>query len=144
MTTPTSLPSAGRRPLLVTGVLVPRPVSVPAVLWAAARLISSNGHFQGDHVPDPFDREMCIPHFLRPMSIVAAVKCAVSGDPHMPSLLADRAIAVLALRLDGGPEFGDIFSLESHVDEWGDALGRTAEEAVALLEAAAVESGVSL
>lgn len=142
MTTPTSLPTAGR-PLLVTGVATPRPVSVPAVLWAAARLVEANGHFQGDHVPDPFDREMCIPHFLRPMSIVAAVKCAVSGDPHVPSLLADSAIAVLALRLDGGPEFGDIFSLESHVDEWGDALGRTAEEAVALLESAAVEGGVA-
>lgn len=119
-------------------------MSVPAVLWAAARLIEANGHFQGDHVPDPFDREMCIPHFLRPMSIVAALKCAATGDPHRTSLLADRAIAVLALRLDGGPEYGDIFSLESHVDEWGDVLGRTAEEAVALLEAAAVESGVSL
>jgi hypothetical protein len=122
---------------------LPRRNPLSAVFRKAARLIAVNGHYQGDHIPDPFDREMCIPHSLRPMSIVAAVKCAVSGDPHMPSLLADKAIAVLALRLEGGPEFGDIFSLESHVDEWGDALGRTAEEAVALLETAAVESGVA-
>ncbi|MBE4735777.1 DUF6197 family protein [Streptomyces caniscabiei] len=122
---------------------LPRRSPLSAVFRKAARIIAANGHYQGDYLPDPFDREMCIPHFLRPMSIVAAVKCAVSGDPHTPSLLADSAIARLALRLDGGPEFGDIFSLESHVDEWGDVLGRTAEEAVTLLESAAVEGGVA-
>ncbi|OYP14007.1 hypothetical protein CFC35_05435 [Streptomyces sp. FBKL.4005] len=114
-----------------------RPTTVPAVFRAAARIIAANGLWQGDYVPDPFDREMCIPHALRPMSIVAALKCAVSGDPHTWSMLADEAIGVLALRLNDGPEYGDIDSLEEHVDAWGDAEGRTTESAVAVLEAAA-------
>lgn len=119
---------------------VARPSTVPAVFRTAARILAANGLYQGDHVPDTFDREMCIPHFLRPMSVVAALKCAVSGDPHIPSLLADAAIGVLALRLevDGeGPLFGGVFDLEAHVDAWGDLEGRTAEPAVAVLEAAA-------
>jgi hypothetical protein len=110
------------------------------VFRAAARLIAANGHYQGDYVPDFRDREMCVPHFLRPMSIVAALKCATTGDPHLTSLLADNAIAVLALRLevDGeGPLFGGIFDLEAHVDGWGDLEGRTTESVVAVLEAAA-------
>ncbi|MGY0067678.1 DUF6197 family protein [Streptomyces sp. QTS137] len=117
-----------------------RPTTVPGVFRAAARLIASNGLCKGDFVPDVFDREMCVPHFLRPMSIVAALKCAVSGDPHRTSLLADEAIAVLALRLevDGeGPLFGGVFDLEAHVDAWGDLESRTAESAVAVLEGAA-------
>lgn len=144
MATSFQIPAVVQTPVSLDKPPLPRRNPLSAVFRRAARLIVANGHFQGDHVPDPFDREMCIPHFLRPMSIVAALKCAVTGDPHMPSLLADKAIAVLALRLDEGPEYGDIFSLESHVDEWGDVLGRTAEEAVALLETAAVESGVAL
>jgi hypothetical protein len=115
-------------------------MTLPAVFRAAARLLTVNGLYQGDFVPDMADREMCIPHFLRPMSIVAALKCVTTGDPHKPSLLADEAIAVLALRLevDGeGPLFGGIFDLEAHVDSWGDAEGRTTESAVAVLEAAA-------
>ncbi|WP_318205324.1 hypothetical protein [Streptomyces sp. SCL15-4] len=114
-----------------------RPTTVPAVFRAAARIVAANGLWQGDYVPDPFDREMDVPHALRPMSIVAALKCAVSGDPHTWSPLADDAIAVLALRLNDGPEYGDIFSLEEHVDAWGDVEGRTRESAVAVLEAAA-------
>jgi hypothetical protein len=116
------------------------------VFRAAARLLAANGLYQGDFVPDAMDREMCIPHFLRPMSIVAALKCATTGDPHLTSLLADEAIAVLALRLevDGeGPLFGGIFDLEAHVDSWGDVEGRTAESAVAVLEAAADANEVS-
>ncbi|SCF91887.1 hypothetical protein [Streptomyces sp. MnatMP-M17] len=108
---------------------------------AAARLLVANGHWQGDYLPDVFDREMCIPHFLRPMSIVAALKCATTSDPHRTSLLADEAIAVLALRLEVngevGPYWGDIFSLEEHIAAWGDVEGRTTESAVAVLEAAA-------
>ncbi|MYZ37514.1 hypothetical protein GT002_21015 [Streptomyces sp. SID4917] len=120
---------------------LPRPASVPAVFRAAARLLVANGHWQGDYLPDVFDREMCIPHFLRPMSIVAALKCATTSDPHRTSLLADEAIAVLALRLEVngevGPYWGDIFSLEEHIAAWGDVEGRTTESAVAVLEAAA-------
>lgn len=125
---------------------VARPVTVPSVFRAAARLIVANGLWKGDFVPDAMDREMCVPHFLRPMSIVAALKCAVSGDPHQPSLLADNAIAVLALRLevDGeGPLFGGVFDLEAHVDAWGDVEERTVESAVAVLEAAADANEVS-
>lgn len=125
---------------------VARPATVPQVFRTAARILATNGLYQGDHVPDTFDREMCIPHFLRPMSIVAALKCATTGDPHLTSLLADEAIAVLALRLrvDGEPPFyGGIFDLEAHVDAWGDLEGRSTESAVAVLEAAADASEVS-
>ncbi|WP_432184896.1 DUF6197 family protein [Streptomyces tendae] len=122
------------------------PTTVPGVFRAAARLLAANGLYQGgDYVPDTFDREMCIPHFLRPMSIVAALKTATTGDPHRTSLLSDRAIAELAVRLevDGeGPLFGGIFDLEAHVDAWGDVESRTTESAVAVLERAA-ETGVA-
>lgn len=123
------------------------PRTVSAVFRAAARLLANRGLHQGDFVPDTFDREMCIPHFLRPMSIVAALKCATTGDPHRTSLLADEAIARLALRLevDGeGPLFGGIFDLEAHVDSWGDVEGRRTESAVAVLEAAADANEVSV
>ncbi|WP_242592288.1 DUF6197 family protein [Streptomyces sp. GB4-14] len=123
-----------------------RPMTVSGVFRAAARLIASNGLYQGDFVPDAMDREMCIPHFMRPMSIVAALKCVTTGDPHQTSLLADQAIGTLALRLevDGeGPLFGGIFDLEAHVDAWGDLESRTTESAVAVLEAAADANEVS-
>lgn len=136
--------SSGVRPLHESPLA--RPTTIPGVFRAAARLLAANGLFQGDFVPDVFDREMCVPHFLRPMSIVAALKCAVSGDPHRTSLLADEAIATLALRLevDGeGPLLGGIFDLEAHVDSWGDVEGRRTESAVAVLEAAADANEVS-
>lgn len=117
-----------------------RPTTVPGVYRAAARLLAANGLYKGDFVPDFADREMCIPHFLRPMSIVAALKCVTSDDPHRTTILADQAIAVLALRLevDGeGPLLGGIFDLEAHVDAWGDVESRTTESAVAMLEQAA-------
>ncbi|MCL7377420.1 hypothetical protein [Streptomyces sp. 35G-GA-8] len=123
-------------------VELPRPTTVSATFRAAARVIASNGHYQGgDYVPDPFDREMCVPHFLRPMSIVAALKTAVTGDPHVDTALANKAIEVLALRLEVGgemgPYYGDILSLEEHIAAWGDVPGRTAESVVAVLYAAA-------
>ena len=52
---------------------VARPATVPAVFRTAARILAANGLYQGNYVPDTFDREMGIPHFLRPMSIVAAM-----------------------------------------------------------------------
>lgn len=135
-----TLDSGQIRVLTLNEAPISRPSTVPAVFRTAARILAANGLFQGDFVPDAMDREMCIPHFLRPMSMVAALKCAVSSDPHVPSLLADAAISVLALRLevDGeGPLFGGVFDLEAHVDAWGDLEGRTTESAVAVLEAAA-------
>jgi hypothetical protein len=111
---------------------------VPAVLLGAARIIQANGLWTGgDYVPDAFDREICIPHFLRPMSIVAAIKCAATGDPHRTSQLADMTIGFLALSIDGGPYWGDFRSLEAHVEEWNDVPGRSGDDAVALLEQAA-------
>jgi hypothetical protein len=144
MTTPTNLPAGDRRTVLVTGITRRPATTVPLVFRAAARILARNGLHQGDYCPDPFDREMDVPAALRPMSIVAALRCAVTGDPRVPSLLADDALSVLALRLDDGPEYGDLFSLEAHVDGWGDVEGRTTESAVAVLEAAADACEVSL
>lgn len=149
---PTDLPAGHRRTVLVTGFTVPRPTTEAGVFRAAARLILVNGHYQGDYLPDPFDREISpieIPHNIRPLSIVAALRCAVSetSDPHETSLLSDRAIGTLALRLevDGeGPFWTDIFSLEFHVAKWGDVEGRTVESVVAVLYAAADAAAVSV
>lgn len=133
ITSPTNIPTGDRRTALV--ILAPaRPSTVPAVLLAAARIIQANGLWQGDYVPDAFDREMCVPHFIRPMSIVGAIRCAATGDPHRSSQLADTAIGFVALSIDGGPYWGDVFSLEAHVNEWNDVPGRSGDEAVALLE----------
>jgi hypothetical protein len=148
-TEPTNWPTGNRRTLRVVGIPMPRPTTLPAVYRAAARLIATNGHWQGDILPDPFDREISpieVPHDMRPMSIVAALRCVVTGDPHRNSLLADNAIAVLAVRLEvggEGPFWGDIFSLEFHVAAWGDVEGRTTESACAVLEAAADACEVS-
>lgn len=133
LTDPTNFPEAGRHPLPVRFVM-PRPTTVPAVLLAAARIVQAQGLWQGDYVPDAFDREMTVPHSARPMSVVAAIRCAVSGDPHRTSQLADMAVGFLALSIDGGPQWGDVFSLESHVDSWGDEPGRTGDDVVAMLE----------
>lgn len=118
-----------------------RPTTVEATFRAAARLLAANGHYQGDYLLDPFDREMSTPHsFLRPLSIVAALRCAVSGNPHVISPLADEAMGVLALRLeiDGdGPIWDDVFMREFHIAAWGDVPGRTTESAAAVLYAAA-------
>ncbi|MEV5942739.1 hypothetical protein [Streptomyces sp. NPDC051994] len=144
-TKPTDLPSGHRRTILVTGI-APAPTTVSAVFRAAARLIAANGHYQGDYCPDPFDREMDIPHCKRPLCIVAALRCAVSGDPHRNSVLADDAISALACRLEvngEGPFWGDIFSLEFHIAAWGDVEGRTTESVVAVLEAAADAQSVT-
>ncbi|MFD8577213.1 hypothetical protein ACFV1H_18010 [Streptomyces virginiae] len=135
---PTDLPHGSRRTVLVALPVRPTaPTTVEGTLLAAARLLLERGLWQGDYVPDVRDREMCIPHCLRPMSIVAAVRCVVSGNPHRSTQLADRAIGFLALSIGEGPVWGDVFSLEAHVDAWNDASGRTVDEAVALLELAA-------
>lgn len=120
-----------------------RPMTVPAVFRAAARLLAVNGHYQGDYCPDAFDRRLTSPHAERPLSIVAAIRCVASphGDnPHRITDLSEAAVKVLADRLevDGEPVWnGDPHHLEVHVAEWGDVEGRTTESAVAVLEAAA-------
>jgi hypothetical protein len=122
---------------------VARPATIPAVFRAAARLIAANGHYQGDYLPDPFDRRTSSPHSTRPLSIVAAIRCAASphGDnPRFATELSEAAVKALAYRLEveGEPPWSDAPRwLENHVDCWGDLPGRTAESVVAVLEAAA-------
>lgn len=137
ITLPSNIPTGDRRTYAVILAPVPRPSTVPAVLLAAARIIQANGLWQHDYVVDPCDREISaeeVPHAMRPMSIVGAIRCAATGDPHRSSQPADMAVGFVALSLDGGPEYGDIFSLERHVEEWGDEVGRSTDDAVALLE----------
>ncbi|MFH9610479.1 hypothetical protein [Streptomyces sp. NPDC017448] len=142
---PTDLPAGHRRTVHVD-VTIPRPTTLPATYRAAARILAANGLHQGDYFPNALS-DIRTPYTSRPLSISAALRCAVEGDPRSYSLLADEALAVLALRLevDGeGPEYGDIFALESHVDGWADVEGRTTECAVAVLYAAADATAVSL
>ncbi|MEU2402761.1 hypothetical protein ABZ609_00245 [Streptomyces rubiginosohelvolus] len=118
---------------------IPRPTTVPAVFLAAARLLAANGLHQGDYFPNALS-DKTTPYASRPLSIVAALRCAAEGDPRAYSLLADEALMVLAFRLvvDGeGPEDHDLFGLEAHVDDWTEAEGRTTESACAVLYAAA-------
>jgi len=120
-----------------------RPVTIPQVFRAAARLLAVNGLHQGDYCPDPFDRRSTSPHATRPLSIVAAIRCVASphGDnPHRETGLSESAVRVLAGRLevDGEPAWNEEpFYLESHIADWCDVQGRTTESAVAVLEAAA-------
>lgn len=148
-TQPTDLPRGDTRTVLVTGVsFIPIPPRTERdVLLGAARIIAANGLHQGDLVLDTFNRRLSSPHAARPMSIVAALHCAVSGDPHKPSPLGYRAASVLAHRLlvnGEGPYAEDTLALVWHVDQWGDAEGRTTESAVAVLEAAAAACEVTL
>ncbi|MFJ9037409.1 hypothetical protein ACIRF8_12580 [Streptomyces sp. NPDC102406] len=120
--------------------------SLPRIFRAAARILATNGLNQGDFVRDTFDRESTILHAERPMSIVAALSCAVTGDPHTPSAESREAVRVLAHRLvvrSEGPYGEDGLALAFHVDEWGDVEGRTTESAVSVLEAAADACEVS-
>lgn len=142
---PTDLPAGHRRTVHVD-INLPRPTTLTGLFRAAARVLASNGLYQGDYFPNALS-DKDTPFASRPLSIVAALRCAASGDPRSYSLLADEALMVLALRLevDGeGPEFRDLFGLEDHVDEWGDVEGRTTESACAVLYAAADAEAVAL
>lgn len=142
---PTDLP-AGHRRTVDVDVTIPRPTTVPAVFRAAARLLAANGLHHGDYFPNALS-DKDTPYASRPLSIPAALRCAVVGDPRSYSLLADEALMVLGDRLtvDGASaEYRDLFGLEDHVDAWGDAEGRTTECAVAVLYAVADETAVSL
>lgn len=101
----------------------PTPHSVPEVFARAAQLIRTNGKHDGDYVADPFDRHSSTPHSARPMDVVGALFCAVSGDPRTPSDLAWRAIQRIAPRVlvDGQPTWGEsIADLERHLHAWSD------------------------
>jgi hypothetical protein len=123
-----------------------RATTLPQAYRFTARLIVKNGHHQGDYMPDPFDRRLTSLHIDRPLSIVAAIRAVVNGNPHVMSPFSELAVRVLAHRLtvDGEGPFGENrLALETHVDSWGDVEGRTVEAVVAVLEAAADASEVS-
>jgi hypothetical protein len=108
------------------------------VLRLAAQIIATNGHHQGDYIPDPFNHVLKALPAERPMSAVAALRCAETGDPMEYGPVSVRAIAFLADRLlvDGEPLFyAD--RTEFHVAAWGDVPGRTPAEVVAELLRAA-------
>jgi hypothetical protein len=143
---PTDLPAGHRRTVHVD-VTIPRPTTVASVFRAAARLLAANGHYQGDYFPDAFNRRLSTSYAERPLSIVAAIRCVVTGNPRWDEPLAEEAVRVLAHRLlvDGEPPFNEQpHMLEGHVAEWGDAEGRTTECVVAVLEAAADAVAVTL
>ncbi|MFE1344968.1 hypothetical protein [Streptomyces sp. NPDC058757] len=133
LTSPTNVPAGTRRPVLVL-LAPPRPTTVPEVLLTAARILQVNGLWQGDYFPDAFSRTLTTPHASRPLSIVAAIRCAVTGDPRRETQLADMATGYVALSLDQEPPAVTPWHLAIHVDNWGDVPGRSADDAVALLE----------
>lgn len=116
--------------------IIPR--MVPEVLQRAAQLIRANG-LGTDFVADPFNRRMSTPRSERPMNVVGAVRCAVSGDPFIPSDLAIDAICYIGrlVLVDGQPSWGSsIGDLERHVSNWSDE--HDAEYVVAWLLAQAL------
>ncbi|MFI8535447.1 hypothetical protein ACIGMX_35020 [Streptomyces aquilus] len=145
--------SAGITPMEAASALRDAPVleleratTLPQVFRFAARRLVQNGFHQGDLLPDPFDRELTSLHIERPMSIVAAIRTAANGNPHIESPFSELAIRVLAYRLfvdEEGPLGDTRLTLALHVDDWGDQQGRTLESAVCVLEAAADASEAS-
>lgn len=115
-------------------------IELPDLFRRAAEIIQTNGHHQGDYIPDPRNRVLtALPH-ERPMSIVAALRCAETGSPQKFGPASTGAIRFLAERLlvdDEPPFWPDDTSMELHIAAWGDVPGRTAAEAVEVLLAAA-------
>jgi hypothetical protein len=115
-------------------------IDLPDLFWRAAQIIQTNGHHQGDYIPDPFSHVLRALPQERPMSIVAALRCAETGRPQRYGPASTGGIRFLAERLlvnDEPPFWTDDSSLEHHVAAWGDVEGRTAAEAVEVLLAAA-------
>jgi hypothetical protein len=113
---------------------VTQPTDRHGVLAEAARIIQANGLHHGDFVLDPFNRRSTTPHRTRPMSVVGAIQCAVSGDPRTASTLAIEAIAVLSslVQVNGQPAWsGSIEDRERHVEAWSDSV--SAEYAAKML-----------
>lgn len=110
-----------------------QPSALAGVLRLAAQIIATNGHHQGDYIPDPFNRVLKALPAERPMSAVAALRCAERGHPQRFGPVSTAAIGFLAERLlvDEEPPFWtDEFSLECHVAAWGDVPGRTPAEVI--------------
>ncbi|NUP24146.1 MAG: hypothetical protein HOZ81_50440 [Streptomyces sp.] len=111
-----------------------QPTDHHKVLARAAQILEHNGIFHGDFIPDPFNRRMTIPDHLRPMSVRAALNCAVTGDPRLPSNASWAALRVLArtVLVKNEPAWSDsIEDAERHVDRWSDSV--PAEYAVHML-----------
>lgn len=137
-TSPTNLPHGSRRTVLVAlpHRPSPEPATVEQVLLSAARTIARVGLHRGNYVLDALGHQaLDVPLYVRPMSVVGAIRYAATGSPQRNSSLADQAVNFLALSIDGGPVWSDLLSLELHVEDWSD--GVTAVEAVAFLELAA-------
>ncbi|MFF4369682.1 hypothetical protein [Streptomyces sp. NPDC001594] len=134
---PTDLPTGFRRTVLVALPIRPSgPDTVEGVLLAAARVIARVGLHHGDYVLDALGRDgVDVPLFIRPMSVVGAIRYAATGSPQHTSTLADMAVNFLALSLDGGPVWRDWRSLEQHVDDWSDTVDKAT--AVGVLESVA-------
>jgi hypothetical protein len=104
-----------------------QPTDRSAVLARAAQIIARHGLYHGDYVVDPFNRRSDRPHYLRPMSAVGAINCAVSEDPRTPSNLSWAALQLLAgvVLVDGElARSGSIEDCERHVEAWSDASSR--------------------
>jgi hypothetical protein len=100
------------------------PTDRHSVIAQAARIIETNGLWHGDYVPDVFNRRTSTPHHARPMSVVAALNCAVTGDPRTPSNLSWAALRTVArvVRVEGEPAWSEsIEDQERHVDSWSDS-----------------------
>ncbi|MFE3762316.1 hypothetical protein ACFXPI_11185 [Streptomyces sp. NPDC059104] len=135
---PSSLPHGSRRTVLVALPHRPSPeaTTVEQVLLSAARTIARVGLHRRDYVVDALRHQALeVPLYVRPMTVVDAIRFAATGSPQRTSSLADQAVGFLALSIDGGPAWTDLLSLELHVENWAD--GVTAAEAVAFLELAA-------
>ncbi|MCX4540456.1 hypothetical protein [Streptomyces sp. NBC_01565] len=134
-TQPTDLLDGGRRTILVALPTRPTdaPTTVEQVLLSAARVIARVGLHRGDYVLDALGHQaLDVPLYVRPMSVVGAIRFAATGSPQRTSTLAEMAVGFLALSLKDGPVWTDPFSLERHVDDWSDDV--TAVEAVEFLE----------
>ncbi|MFJ9644975.1 hypothetical protein [Streptomyces sp. NPDC101206] len=143
---PTDLPTGARRTVLVAlpHKPEPAPTTVEQVLLGAARTIARVGLHHGDYVRGALSHaELEVPLYVRPMSVVGAIRHAATGSPQRASQLADMAVSFLALSLADGPTWTDLLSLEAHVEDWSDGL--SAVEVVAVLEqvATAPERGVA-
>ncbi len=107
--------------------MITQPTDPHGVLARAAQTLSLHGLYHGDFVVDPFNRRSDRPHYLRPMSAVGAIQCAVTQDPRTPSNLAWQALQLLAkvVVVNGEPaRSGSIEDCERHVERWSDSNSR--------------------
>lgn len=111
----------------------PEPTTVEQVLLSSARVIARVGLHHDDYVLDALGHDgLDVPLYVRPMSVVGAIRYAATGSPQRTSQLADQTVSFLALSLEDGPVRTDLLSLERHVEDWQATLSQS--EAVALLE----------